>query len=219
MRPAGRLPTLPASSWSRSTTASRRSIRTRRRWKTRSARSHGSVGGRRSWASTPPGSPSAAPAPAATSPRRRRSRCAGRRSAGAGPLAAQLLLYPVLDSRLATASIGEFGAGHLLDRAQLAFYWDAYAPLARVDRTVPLVSPAHARTLRGLPPAVIVSAEHDPLRDEAEQYAARLRQDGVRVELRRVRGQIHGFLALFQGDDEVEALLARVAGDLVRLLG
>jgi acetyl esterase len=135
------------------------------------------------------------------------------------PLAAQLLLYPVLDSRMATASIGEFGAGHLLDRAQLAFYWDAYAPIAAVDRTVPQVSPAHAVTLAGLPPAVVLSAEHDPLRDEAEQYAARLRGDGVRVELRRARGQIHGFLALFQGDPEVERLLARIAGDLVRLLG
>lgn len=141
-------------------------------------------------------------------------------AAGAlAPLAAQLLLYPVLDSRLATASIAEFGAGHLLDRAQLAFYWDAYAPIARVDRTVALVSPAHARSLAGLPPAVVVSAEHDPLRDEAEQYAARLRADGVRVELRRVRGQIHGFLALFPDDPEVEALLQRVARDLLRLLG
>ncbi|MDW5592787.1 alpha/beta hydrolase [Conexibacter stalactiti] len=135
------------------------------------------------------------------------------------PLAAQLLLYPVLDSRMATASITEFGAGHLLDRAQLAFYWDAYAPLATVDRTAPQLSPAHAATLAGLPPAVVLSAEHDPLRDEAEQYAARLRGDGVRVELRRARGQIHGFLALFQGDPEVERLLARVAADLVRLLG
>jgi len=142
-----------------------------------------------------------------------------RGGAAAPPLAAQLLLYPVLDSRLATASIGEFGADHLLDRAQLAFYWDAYAPLARVDRTVPLVSPAHARSLAGLPPAVVVSAEHDPLRDEAEQYAARLRADGVRVELRRARGQIHGFIALFAGEPEVEGLLARVAGDLSRLLG
>lgn len=138
---------------------------------------------------------------------------------GLAPLAAQLLLYPVLDSRMATVSIAEFGSGHLLDRAQLAFYWDAYAPTVTVDRTVPQVSPAHAVTLAGLPPAVVLSAEHDPLRDEAEQYAARLRGDGVRVELRRARGQIHGFLALFQGDPEVERLLARVASDLVRLLG
>ncbi|HST40018.1 MAG TPA: alpha/beta hydrolase [Conexibacter sp.] len=135
------------------------------------------------------------------------------------PLAAQLLLYPVLDSRMATASIAELGSGHLLDRAQLAFYWDAYAPTASVDRTVPQVSPAHAATLAGLPPAVVLSAEHDPLRDEAEQYAARLRGAGVRVELRRARGQIHGFLALFQGEPEVERLLARIASDLVRLLG
>lgn len=134
------------------------------------------------------------------------------------PLAAQLLLYPVLDSRLATASVAEFGTGHLLDRAQMEFYWDAYAP-APVDRASPAVSPAHASRLAGLPSTIVVTAEHDPLRDEGEQYAARLRADGVRVDLRRARGQIHGFLALFQDDPEVERLLARVAASLKRLLG
>jgi acetyl esterase len=140
-------------------------------------------------------------------------------SANAPLLAAQLLLYPVLDSRLATASIAQFGRGHLLDRDQMAFYWDAYAPGGAVDRGSPLVSPAHAPSLAGLPPAVVVTAECDPLRDEGEQYAARLRADGVRVDLRRVRGQIHGFLALFQDDPEVGRLLGRVGASLGRLLG
>ena len=138
---------------------------------------------------------------------------------GGAPLAAQLLLYPVLDSRLATASVAQFGSGHLLDRAQMAFYWDAYAPRGAVDRELPLVSPAHAASLAGLPPAVVVTAEHDPLRDEGEQYAARMRAEGVRVDLRRVRGQIHGFLALFPDDPEVARLLERVGANLRRLLG
>jgi acetyl esterase len=133
------------------------------------------------------------------------------------PLAAQLLLYPVLDAELESASMAAFGSGHLLDRDQLRFYWDCYVPdpAARAD---PYASPVHAATLAGLPPAVVVTAELDPLCDEGEQYAARLRAAGVAVELNRARGQIHGFAALFPTEPEVEALVGRVARQLASAL-
>lgn len=138
-------------------------------------------------------------------------------SAAVAPLAAQVLLYPLLDSTLSSGSVARYGAGHLLDRGQLRFYWDAYAPDLGT-RADPLVSPAHAPSLAGLPPALVVTAECDPLRDEGEQYAARLRAAGVRVDLRRALGQIHGFLALLPDEPAVEALLGRVARSLTRLL-
>jgi acetyl esterase len=78
----------------------------------------------------------------------------------------------------------------------------------------PGVSPLHAPDLSGLPSAVIVSAEHDPLRDESEAYAGRLRDAGIDVELRREPGLIHNFMLL----DEISPACAAAADRVARNL-
>src|SRR5688572_5223629 len=116
------------------------------------------------------------------------------RSREAGPdIALQVLVYPVTDCDLDRDSYLDPDNQLIIGRAAMTWYWDHYAP----DHAVrPDASPLHADTLAGLPPAVVLTAEHDVLRDEGEAYAARLAQDGVRVEHRRFDGQMHGFFTL-----------------------
>ncbi len=111
------------------------------------------------------------------------------------PLSLQLLLYPALDSAMATASWQEFSEGYFLTAVQMAWYWRQYAadPETRLQ---PYVSPSHSTDLKGLAPALVVTAEYDLLRDEAEEYADRMRKADVPVRLWRFTGQIHGFLSL-----------------------
>ena len=87
-----------------------------------------------------------------------------------------------------------FGKGYGLTEAAMRWFWSQY--LARPeDGMKPLASPLRA-DLRGLPPALVITAEFDPLRDEGEAYAGRLRTAGVRVEARRYDGQLHGFFQM-----------------------
>jgi len=110
-------------------------------------------------------------------------------------LAFQLLIYPIADFAFDTPSYLANAEGFGLTREMMAWYWDQY--LARPeDGASPLASPLRAAELAGLPPAMVVTAEYDVLRDEGEAYAARLRDAGVAVGLRRYPGQIHGFLQL-----------------------
>jgi acetyl esterase len=114
------------------------------------------------------------------------------RDLGGPPLAFQLLICPVLDARLDTASMAEFADGYLLTRDTMAWLWGLYLADAAQGEE-PYASPARAEDLTGLPPALIVTAGYDPLRDEAEAYGARLEQAGVRAEIRRYGGMVHGF--------------------------
>ena len=116
------------------------------------------------------------------------------RARGTGPaLAAQVLVYPVLDSSCATPSYEDFARDHFLERDQMRWYWDQYTvdPAARES---PLASPCRAEDLSGLPYTVMVTAELDPLRDEGADYAGRLSAAGVRVDHRCYEGQLHGFV-------------------------
>ena len=116
----------------------------------------------------------------------------------------QVLLYPVTDCDLETASYRQFADGFGLTRDSMRWFWRQY--LGDHDWTDPEASPLRAETLAGLPPACVVTAEYDPLRDEGEAYADRLTAAGVRVSRDCVKGVLHGFMLhghRFQQVDEV----------------
>lgn len=107
------------------------------------------------------------------------------------PLAFQLLVYPVTDAAIDTPSYREnttFG----LTPDSMAWFWNHYLPEG-TDRTLPTISPLRSKDLSGLPPAYVVTAECDPLRDEGNAYAAALRAAGVEVDTECFAGQIHTF--------------------------
>jgi acetyl esterase len=119
-----------------------------------------------------------------------------RRAAAGGPaVAAQVLVYPVTDADFATTSYTDPENDLLLSRESMAWFWDHYAP-DHASRLHPDASPLRAAYLSGLPPAIVVTAEHDVLRDEGELYATRLLKAGVPVRLRRFGGQMHGFFTM-----------------------
>lgn len=116
---------------------------------------------------------------------------------GGPKISYQVLLIPATDANVDTASYSEFADGFFLSRAFMKYGWDLYAPDAKT-RDNPYVSPLRAsdEELKGLPPALVVTAENDPLRDEGEAYAHRLMQAGVDVAAVRYNGTIHDFVAL-----------------------
>ena len=118
------------------------------------------------------------------------------RACPAGPeVALQVLVYPVTDCDLDRDSYLAPGNQLIVSRDTLAWFWELYAPDAS-KRVRPDASPLRARSLADLPPAVILTAEHDVLRDEGEEYAQRLAEHGVRVEHKRFDGQMHGFFMM-----------------------
>lgn len=122
----------------------------------------------------------------------------------------QGLIYPVIDAQMASQSYAESAEGFGLTAAGMAFYWSCFAPDG-VDRTDPDVSPARAADLSGLPPAFVLTAEYDPLRDEGEAYAAALAEAGVSVVAVRVVGMIHSFFRLPASFDASRAAISQVA--------
>jgi acetyl esterase/lipase len=115
-----------------------------------------------------------------------------------GPkVAYQVLLIPATDASVDTASYHEFATGRFLPRAFMKYGWDLYAPDEKT-RNNPYVSPLRATTeqLRNLPPALVITAENDPLRDEGEAYARKLMDAGVPVTTTRYNGMIHDFVLL-----------------------
>lgn len=109
----------------------------------------------------------------------------------------QLLIYPVTDADFETASYRDNADGYLLTRGDMQWFWNHYVPDSR-QRRDPYAAPLRAADLAGLPPATVQTAEYDPLRDEGEAYAKRLRAAGVTTTLTRYDGQIHGFAAMFE---------------------
>ncbi|MFD0687178.1 alpha/beta hydrolase, partial [Actinomadura fibrosa] len=103
----------------------------------------------------------------------------------------QVLFTPLLDATISMPSATEYGRGHLLTREQLVWCYEQYAP--GVPRHDPLLSPLHTPDVEGLPAAVIVTVENDPVRDEGEAYARRLAAAGVPVRHTRIEGMLHHF--------------------------
>ena len=116
------------------------------------------------------------------------------RDRGGPKLAFQLLIYPGTDMRMSMPSIDENADGPLLTKAAMHWFVNHYLN-GEWDRTDPLASPLLASNLRGLPPAFIITAECDPLRDEGEAYGQRLQEAGVRAEVQRYDGMPHGFFS------------------------
>ena len=106
----------------------------------------------------------------------------------------QLLIYPATDMRMIAASLQENAEGPLLTRASMAWFIEHYLS-GEKDKLDPLASPLLAADLSALPPAFILTAECDPLRDEGEDYGNKLKQAGVSVEVRRYAGMPHGFFS------------------------
>ena len=125
----------------------------------------------------------------------------------------QALLYANTDLTGGQPSMREKAAGWGLDVDTVRFFNSQWVP-DQARWSDPGISPLHAPDLSGLPSALIVTAEHDPLRDESEAYARRLRDAGVEVELRREAGLIHNFMLLDEISPACAAAADRVAADL-----
>ncbi|MFF4323680.1 alpha/beta hydrolase [Streptomyces sp. NPDC001568] len=112
-------------------------------------------------------------------------------------IAHQVLFYPVTDAAFDTGSYRQFAEGYFLRREAMQWFWDQYTT-DEAERARSTASPlrAGAEELTGLPPALVITAEADVLRDEGEAYAARLRAAGVPVTALRVQGVIHDFVML-----------------------
>lgn len=117
------------------------------------------------------------------------------RDAGGPELAAQVLIYPVTDADLDNGSYSDPANQLMLTREGMVWFWDHYAP-DQASRANPDASPLQAADLAGLAPAIVLTAEHDVLREEGEAYAERLRAAGVPVVHRRFPGQMHGFFPM-----------------------
>ena len=135
-----------------------------------------------------------------------------------GPLpAAQILVTPNTDLTLSQPSARQKATGWGLDSDDVAWGAELWVP-GQVPLADPRVSPLHAADLSGLPPAVVVTAEHDPLRDEGDAYAARLAAAGVPVRHRAEAGMIHGFLNLDRISPAAAAAGDRLFADIARVL-
>jgi acetyl esterase len=117
------------------------------------------------------------------------------RDRGAPRLAFQLLVYPMVDFDDDSPSMREFAEGHFITKPLLEYFSRHYLPDPGARRH-PHASPLRAASHEGVPPAFILTAECDPLRDQGEAYAAKLEAAGVDVRLRRYDGMFHPFFSL-----------------------
>ena len=117
------------------------------------------------------------------------------RDRGKPAICFQLLIYPVTDAACNTPSYSENAEGYFLTREAMQWFWNHYVQ-KEVDHSHPYASPLRASNLARLPAALVITAEFDPLRDEGESYAERMRAAGTPVQLTRYDGMIHGFFAM-----------------------
>jgi acetyl esterase len=136
-----------------------------------------------------------------------------------GPaIAFQALAYPITDFDPDNGSYREFAEGCFLTRDEMLWYWDQYVPTLE-DRRRPYASPGRADDLSKLPPALVLTAEYDVLRDEGEAYARKLMEAGVPVKLSRYEGMIHGFLRRYPFFDQGRTAIEEIAAALREAFG
>jgi len=136
------------------------------------------------------------------------------RDVGGPPLVCQALIYPVMDHWTAdTKSYREVGTGYSLSRDLMIWFWKHYLPEG-ADLTNPNICPLRAAQFDNLPSTIVLTAEFDPLRDEGEDYAQRLRDAGVPVICSRYDGMMHGFVIQFRLLDKGRLGLAEIASFL-----
>lgn len=140
------------------------------------------------------------------------------RDRGGPPLALQVLVYPVTDCDFERPSYKDNAEGYLLTSESMRFYWDQYVP-DPADRTNPYVSPIRSISLAGLPPALVITAEYDPLRDEGEAYARALAAADVPVTHSRYPGMIHAFFRFTNVLDAARAAVAEAVAALQKAWG
>ncbi|MCW3066744.1 MAG: esterase [Solirubrobacterales bacterium] len=131
------------------------------------------------------------------------------RDSGGPPVERQVLLNPVTDPRMDSDSYRDLGEGHGLSREAMEWFWEQY--LQGADPETPDVAPARWTDLAGLPSALVLTASHDPLRDEGEDFAHRLAAAGVPVQLERMQGVLHGFGRQLAVTPVARHALARIA--------
>jgi acetyl esterase len=132
------------------------------------------------------------------------------RDEGGPPIRFQLLIYPATDARMDTASCRDNAEGYFLTAADMRWFYGHYAGPGDDPRVSPLLAP----DLAGLPPAMVITAEFDPLRDEGDAYAERLAAAGVPVEHVRCPGMIHGFFGMAAAVDAARGVVDRAGGAL-----
>jgi len=126
----------------------------------------------------------------------------------------QVLIYPITDCNFDTPSYIKNKEGYLLTRDLMEWFWSHYLETEEaVDH--PYVSPLRAADFGNLPPAFVLTAEYDPLRDEGEAYGKRMQAAGVKVAMLRYDGMIHGFLRMSARLDKAKAALDEIA-DVLR---
>jgi acetyl esterase len=135
------------------------------------------------------------------------------RDRGAPALRFQLLIYPVTDCAFETDSYRDNAEGYFLTLDMMRWFWGQYLPDAS-QAAEPYASPLRADDLRGLPPALCITAEYDPLRDEGETYAARLREAGVAATTSRYDGLFHGFFGMSAQIDRARDAVAEATAAL-----
>ena len=130
-------------------------------------------------------------------------------------LAGQVLIYPVTDSDVDRPSYQAFGNGDVpLSRTDMVWFFQHYAPRSALSD--PRISPLRAESLHGQPPAIVITAENDVLRDEGEAYASKLVEAGVPTVSRRYDGMTHGFIRYHDLVDVAGQALREIAADIVR---
>lgn len=134
------------------------------------------------------------------------------RDDGGPKIAFQFFVYPVIEDNFETVSYIDNGEGYILTKRVMKWFWAHYLSKPE-DASNPYVCPIKANDLSGLPPALMITAEYDPLRDEGEAYAKKLADSGMQVEYKCYEGMIHTFLGI-DGLEKGEEAINQIARGL-----